>query len=94
MHFCCAEVERDHRALPAGAADARSGRIRAEPTVSAPDHEMVGILKQTVRDLGRKEPVRAVSLGATDCKHWRQHGVPSYVYGCTTDQHGQARRVG
>jgi succinyl-diaminopimelate desuccinylase len=53
-----------------------------EPTVSAPDHEMVGILKQAVRDLGWKEPVCAVSLGATDCKHWRQNGVPSYVYGC------------
>jgi succinyl-diaminopimelate desuccinylase len=53
-----------------------------EPTVSAPDHEMVGILKQAVRDLGWKEPVSAVSLGATDCKHWRQNGVPSYVYGC------------
>jgi hypothetical protein len=34
------------------------------------------------RDLGWKEPVSAVSLGATDCKHWRQNGVPSYVYGC------------
>jgi succinyl-diaminopimelate desuccinylase len=53
-----------------------------EPTVSAPGHEMVAILKRTVRDLGLPEPVSAVSLGATDCKHWRQNGVPSYVYGC------------
>jgi acetylornithine deacetylase/succinyl-diaminopimelate desuccinylase-like protein len=43
---------------------------------------MVGILKNTVRDLGWKEPASAVSLGASDCKHWRQHGVPSYIYGC------------
>jgi succinyl-diaminopimelate desuccinylase len=53
-----------------------------EPTVSAPDHEMVGILKRTVAGLGLPEPAAAVSLGATDCKHWRQNGVPSYVYGC------------
>jgi len=55
----------------------------AEPTVSDPDHEMIGIIKRTVRDLGRPEPVPAVSLGATDCKHWRRAGVPSYVYGCS-----------
>lgn len=54
----------------------------AEPTISDPGHEMVGILKRTVRELGRPEPVSAVSLGATDCKHWRRAGVPSYVYGC------------
>lgn len=53
-----------------------------EPTVSVPGHEMVAILKRTVRDLGLPEPVSTVSLGATDCKHWRQNGVPSYVYGC------------
>jgi succinyl-diaminopimelate desuccinylase len=54
-----------------------------EPTLSAPDHEMVAILKRTVRELGRVEPVASVSLGATDCKHWRRSGVPSYVYGCS-----------
>jgi succinyl-diaminopimelate desuccinylase len=54
-----------------------------EPTLSAPDHEMVAILKRTVRELGRVEPVGSVSLGATDCKHWRRSGVPSYVYGCS-----------
>ena len=54
----------------------------AEPTVSDPNHEMPGLLKRTVRELGRPEPVSAVSLGATDCKHWRRAGVPSYVYGC------------
>ncbi len=54
-----------------------------EPTVSPPEHEMLSIIKGTVRDLGWPEPVSAVSLGATDCKHWRQNGVPSYVYGCS-----------
>jgi succinyl-diaminopimelate desuccinylase len=54
----------------------------AEPTVSDPNHEMIGIVRRMVRELGRPEPVPAVSLGATDCKHWRGAGVPSYVYGC------------
>lgn len=53
-----------------------------EPTVSAHDHEMLAILKRTVGELGLPEPASAVSLGATDCKHWRQNGVPAYVYGC------------
>lgn len=54
-----------------------------EPTVSAPDHDMAAILRRTVRDLGRPEPAMAVSLGATDSKHWRRAGTPAYVYGCT-----------
>ena len=53
-----------------------------EPTYSPPDHEMMRILKATVIGLGLPEPAAAVSLGATDSKHWRQHGVPAYVYGC------------
>jgi succinyl-diaminopimelate desuccinylase len=79
--FVLAEVER----IIARYKQARLSPVwthSCEPTVSAPDHEMVGFLKQAVRDLGWKEPVSAVSLGATDCKHWRQNGVPSYVYGC------------
>jgi succinyl-diaminopimelate desuccinylase len=54
-----------------------------EPTVSPPGHEMLGIIKNAVGELGWREPASAVSLGATDCKHWRQNGVPSYVYGCS-----------
>lgn len=53
-----------------------------EPTHSDPDHEMVGILQRCVTRLGWPEPVASVSLGATDCKHWRGAGTPSYVYGC------------
>lgn len=55
----------------------------AEPTHCDPAHEMVGILQRTVTGLGKREPVPSVSLGATDCKHWRRAGVPAYVYGCT-----------
>jgi succinyl-diaminopimelate desuccinylase len=44
---------------------------------------MVGIIKATAESLIGKKPVPVVSLGATDCKHWRHRGVPAYVYGCT-----------
>jgi succinyl-diaminopimelate desuccinylase len=54
----------------------------SEPTLSDPDHEMIGIVKATVADLGRPAPVESISLGATDCKHFRRAGTPSYVYGC------------
>jgi succinyl-diaminopimelate desuccinylase len=53
-----------------------------EPSVSDPEHAMVGIIRDTVRSLTGKTPEPVVSLGATDCKHWRHRGVPAYVYGC------------
>jgi succinyl-diaminopimelate desuccinylase len=62
----------------------------SEPSVCDPEHEMVAILKRTVRDLGREEPVAAVSLGATDAKHWRHRGVPAYIYGCTPNNMAKA----
>jgi succinyl-diaminopimelate desuccinylase len=62
----------------------------SEPSVCDPEHEMVGILKRTVRELGREEPVPAVSLGATDAKHWRHRGVPAYIYGCTPNNMAKA----
>jgi succinyl-diaminopimelate desuccinylase len=55
----------------------------AEPSVCDPNHPMVGIIKATAESLIGKKPVPVVSLGATDCKHWRHRGVPAYVYGCT-----------
>ncbi|MBK5928648.1 M20/M25/M40 family metallo-hydrolase [Rhodobaculum claviforme] len=61
-----------------------------EPTRSDPGHEMVGIVQRTVEGLGRPVPVPSVSLGATDCKHWRQAGTPSYVYGCSPEGMGAA----
>ncbi len=61
-----------------------------EPTVSPPDHEMMRILQRTVVERGYPEPAAAVSLGATDCKHWRQAGVPSYVYGCRPNNMAKA----
>ena len=55
----------------------------AEPSVCDPNHAMVGIIQSTVASLTGRMPAPVVSLGATDCKHWRHRGVPAYVYGCT-----------
>jgi len=55
----------------------------AEPSACDPNHRMVGIVQDTVASLNGRRPVPVVSLGATDCKHWRHRGVPAYVYGCT-----------
>lgn len=51
------------------------------PNWSDPDGEMMGILRSTVRELGRPAPVPVITLGATDTRLWRYHGVPAYVYG-------------
>jgi succinyl-diaminopimelate desuccinylase len=55
----------------------------AEPSACDPNHRMVGIIQSTVASLTGRTPLPVVSLGATDCKHWRHRGVPAYVYGCT-----------
>jgi succinyl-diaminopimelate desuccinylase len=55
----------------------------AEPSTCDPKHPMVGILQRAVAGLGYPKPAPVVSLGASDCKHWRHRNVPAYVYGCT-----------
>lgn len=59
------------------------GTHSGEPTFSDPLHPMVGIIQRTVSGLTGTEPVPAVSLGASDAKHWRRRGVPAFLYGCT-----------
>ena len=51
------------------------------PNWSDPDGEMMRILRRTVQELGRPAPVPVVTLGGTDTRLWRYHGVPAYVYG-------------
>ena len=29
-----------------------------------------------------------VTLGGTDCRFWREKGVPAFVYGCSPDRMG------
>jgi succinyl-diaminopimelate desuccinylase len=52
-----------------------------EPSWCDPDHEMVGIIQRNVEAFGRPRPTPIVSLGGTDARLWRHHGVPAYVYG-------------
>jgi succinyl-diaminopimelate desuccinylase len=52
-----------------------------EAAYSDPKHEMVLLLQNNARALRGKIPLALCSLGATDCKHFRSHGIPAYAYG-------------
>lgn len=52
-----------------------------EAAYSDPKHEMVGLLQNNARALRGERPLALCSLGATDCKHFRSHGIPAYAYG-------------
>lgn len=47
----------------------------------AHDHPMVSILARNAEAISGVRPVAVPSLGATDCKFWRYHKVPAYIYG-------------
>ncbi|MCZ0812366.1 MAG: M20/M25/M40 family metallo-hydrolase [Pseudomonadota bacterium] len=51
------------------------------PSWCDPYHEMVSILQRNVEAFGHPRPTPIVSLGGTDARLWRHHGVPAYVYG-------------
>jgi succinyl-diaminopimelate desuccinylase len=55
---------------------------------SDPAHPMVGIVQRNVAAALGFTPAAIVSLGGTDCRFWRAHGVPAYVYGCSPDRMG------
>jgi succinyl-diaminopimelate desuccinylase len=48
---------------------------------SDPNHEMVALLQNNARAMQGEVPLALCSLGATDCKHFRAHGIPAYAYG-------------
>jgi acetylornithine deacetylase/succinyl-diaminopimelate desuccinylase-like protein len=52
---------------------------------SQPSHPMVGLLAKNAKLVAPEtdEPVPILSIGATDCKHYRYRGIPAYVYGCS-----------
>ncbi|GAB7329648.1 hypothetical protein MBLNU13_g01389t1 [Cladosporium sp. NU13] len=52
-----------------------------ESAYSDPKHEVVGLLQDNARALRGETPLALCSLGATDCKHFRSHGIPAYAYG-------------
>lgn len=51
------------------------------PTHSDPKHELVGLLQENATALRHETPLAICSLGATDCKHFRAHGIPAFAYG-------------
>jgi succinyl-diaminopimelate desuccinylase len=44
-------------------------------------HEMVHLIQSNAKAVSGTEPLPIVSMGATDCKHFRYHGTPAYTYG-------------
>jgi succinyl-diaminopimelate desuccinylase len=50
------------------------------PLWSPPNGDMVKIIRSNSRVLGI-DPKPIISLGGSDLKFWRSHGVPSYYYG-------------
>ncbi len=51
----------------------------------AMDHEMVDVLARAGEDVTGRKPLAIPSLGATDAKFWRYHGVPAFVYGVSPE---------
>lgn len=51
------------------------------PDMSPPDGEMVNILSEVVTDLGQPVPVPVPDIALSDCRYWRQQGIPAYWYG-------------
>ncbi|MGW9333290.1 M20/M25/M40 family metallo-hydrolase [Bosea sp. NPDC055594] len=48
---------------------------------SATQHEIIDIISDTVVSLDRPKPVLLPMLAGSDCRFWREAGVPAYVYG-------------
>ncbi|TKA65149.1 hypothetical protein B0A55_09878 [Friedmanniomyces simplex] len=54
----------------------------SNPAAASPiEHELVSLIQRNAEMVGGITPLPIVSLGATDCKHFRYHGVPAYAYG-------------
>ncbi|KAK5681407.1 hypothetical protein LTS10_005937 [Elasticomyces elasticus] len=67
----------------------------SNPAAHSPiEHELVDLIQRNAETIGRSKPLPIVSLGATDCKHFRYHGVPAYSCGPSPDtQAGRDEKV-
>jgi succinyl-diaminopimelate desuccinylase len=54
-----------------------------EPSWSDPDHPLVEALRASCARVIGGDTAVVTSLGATDARHWRAAGVPSFTYGTT-----------
>lgn len=51
------------------------------PSWSAPDHEMIQLVRSNAREIFGVEPTPVVGLAGTDARLWRYHDVPATVFG-------------
>jgi succinyl-diaminopimelate desuccinylase len=51
------------------------------PSWSAPDHEMVELVKANATYLYGETPVPVVGIAGTDARLWRYHNIPAVVFG-------------
>ncbi len=69
--------------------EADEGRHRTfNATWSDPGHEMLRLVQDNAERLIGYRPAAMVTLGGTDCRFWREKGVPAFVYGCSPDRMG------
>ena len=54
-----------------------------DANVCDPNHQMVRILADNAQSVRDVRPYPAISIGGTDCRFWRERGIPAYVYGPT-----------
>jgi succinyl-diaminopimelate desuccinylase len=54
-----------------------------DPSVCDPNHEMIQIVADNAEAVRGIRPYPAISIGGTDCRFWRERGIPAYVYGPT-----------
>ena len=59
-----------------------------DPICSDPEHEMLGLIQDNAERLSGFRPVPIVTLGGTDCRFWRNKGVPAFVFGCSPGNMG------
>lgn len=70
-----------HAEFPASATYAVQEAASNPASHCTPTHEMVTALAAAAEMVTGRKPLAIPSLGATDAKFWRYHGVPAYVYG-------------
>lgn len=61
---------------------------KTEPNWCDPGHEMIEILQRNAEFVRGIRPLPGVSIGGTDCRFWREKGIPAYVYGPTPHNMG------
>jgi succinyl-diaminopimelate desuccinylase len=75
-------VERHLKEVLARYPQAQAERILYNPpSWSAPDHEMIKLVRENALAIFGAEPVPVVGLAGTDARLWRYHDMPAVVFG-------------